>query len=764
MSMRTLHAAYKAVCVIGGFLFIWVLTVPAQQAERDSRLENLFSSDPAVHGAAKTALLGHPDPALLPVLLQALQAATGTTRDDLLEILAKYDDTRKIPVLLAMEKKSLDAGGGTLGIDDQLSRLGAPAAEALLANCPNDDNNYPYWAGGVIGQMHEIGARFLIQAVQSDDKCQHSVGDYGLSFMFGDADPNSISRADIHLAIAASIDDDERIRQATRRWLSSLSTNEQYIDFSGIVDQLISVYQSGAPPETMVKIAGMLSEPERPRVTRFMRAAVHAPNPEIQRIANQYLSQFAQEDSPHAGRVSTHPRTPQEKIDFIVRLVNSPEEDVNPKLSPFISDPDARVRAAAAGALGEANAPSGEVQDAREIHPETALPALRKALQDSSPLVRSAAAKALGDIRSNDDLALLVAALEDPDRSVALSAAKAIEQIPNDSAVAALTRIYGDEKNSPELRQQALSTLETIGSPDSIAIFLEDLRSGGNQPSLPAAWALQRALQKRPDPTAFEPIRKALEQAQPPWPREVLVVVLGATRNPLAFDVLVPLLESQNPILRPKAADSLGLLGDRRAIPILSGLLKDPDYQVRESAAFALTRFADFPASPELVAALHDTDTTVQLHASRALLQSHDQKAIDALIAAMPNLNAIYTLGESHDSRAVPALIKLLQNPANETTARAAAAASLGKLGDLRAVEPVIASLTEDNAAIAQQASSALGALKDKRAIAPLRQAYARWSAGQRENADSVRSFFVQALLELGVTDVVQGASGIPAH
>lgn len=164
----------------------------------------------------------------------------------------------------------------------------------------------------------------------------------------------------------------------------------------------------------MVKIAGMLSQPERPRVTRFMRAAVHAPNPEIQRIANRYLSQFAQEDSPHAGRVSSHPRTPQEKIDFIGRLVNSPEEDVNPKLSPFISDPDARVRAAAAAALGEANAPSSDVHDAREIHPETALPALRKALQDSSPLVRSAAAKALGDIRSNDDLALLVAAFRGP--------------------------------------------------------------------------------------------------------------------------------------------------------------------------------------------------------------------------------------------------------------------------------------------------------------------------------------------------------------
>jgi hypothetical protein len=40
----------------------------------------------------------------------------------------------------------------------------------------------------------------------------------------------------------------------------------------------------------MEKIAVMLSDTERPRVTRFMRAAVHAPNPKIQRIANEYLS------------------------------------------------------------------------------------------------------------------------------------------------------------------------------------------------------------------------------------------------------------------------------------------------------------------------------------------------------------------------------------------------------------------------------------------------------------------------------------------
>jgi hypothetical protein len=59
------------------------------------------------------------------------------------------------------------------------------------------------------------------------------------------------------------------------------------------VEALIAEYQSNASPETMEKIAVMLSDTERPRVTRFMRAAVHAPNPKIQQIANEYLTRFA---------------------------------------------------------------------------------------------------------------------------------------------------------------------------------------------------------------------------------------------------------------------------------------------------------------------------------------------------------------------------------------------------------------------------------------------------------------------------------------
>ena len=92
---------------------------------------------------------------------------------------------------------------------------------------------------------------------------------------------------------------------------------KQNIDFSGTVEELISVYQSNAPSETMVKIADMLSKPERPRVTRFMRAAVHAPNADIQSVAQKYLSRYAANTDSVPARVNSHPRSPKEKIEFL---------------------------------------------------------------------------------------------------------------------------------------------------------------------------------------------------------------------------------------------------------------------------------------------------------------------------------------------------------------------------------------------------------------------------------------------------------------
>jgi hypothetical protein len=292
MYMRTPNAAWKAVCVISVLVLMFLPPAAAQQAEHDSRLDRLFSSDPAVRGAAKSELLGRPDPALLSALLKVLPTSQGTIRDDLLEILAKYDDPSKLPVFLSL-LKPFHSDNDSFQIGQQLAHLGAPAAQALLAGCQDTGEGYPEWAAGVLKEMDYIGLSFIIEALLSEDDCRREIGRPGLQWAFGEADPNSVLNADVRLASAAATDPDEHIRGAAKRWFGSWKGREDKIDLSAMVEALIAEYQSNAPPETMEKIAIMLSDTERPRVTRFMRAAVHAPNPKIQRIANEYLTRFA---------------------------------------------------------------------------------------------------------------------------------------------------------------------------------------------------------------------------------------------------------------------------------------------------------------------------------------------------------------------------------------------------------------------------------------------------------------------------------------
>jgi hypothetical protein len=295
--MRTPNAKWKAVCTISVLVLMFQPLTAAQQPGHDSRLDRLFSSDPAVRGAAKSELLQRPDPALLPALLKALPTSQGNIRADLLEILDKYDDPSKLTVFLSL-LKPFHSDNDNFQVGQQLAHLGAPAAQAILAGCEDAGEGYPEWAAGVLKDMDNVGYPFIIEALLSDDDCRRQMGQAGLQWAFGEADPNSVLNEDIRLASAAATDPDEHIRGPAKRWFGSWKGREDKIEMSGIVEALIAEYQSNAPPETMEKIAMMLSDTERPRVTRFMRAAVHSPNPKIQAIANHYLTRFAPKSKP----------------------------------------------------------------------------------------------------------------------------------------------------------------------------------------------------------------------------------------------------------------------------------------------------------------------------------------------------------------------------------------------------------------------------------------------------------------------------------
>ena len=103
------------------------------------------------------------------------------------------------------------------------------------------------------------------------------------------------------------------------------------------------------------------------------------------------------------------------------------------------------------------------------------------------------------------------------------------------------------------------------------------------------------------------------------------------------------------------------------------------------------------PASPELVAALRDPSAEVALEAAASLGRLANVAAVEPLLEVVANRDGFF-----------------------HGVVRAAAATSLGQLHDARAVEPLIAALHDPMAEASQEAVLALGELGDARAVSPL--------------------------------------------
>jgi HEAT repeat protein len=170
------------------------------------------------------------------------------------------------------------------------------------------------------------------------------------------------------------------------------------------------------------------------------------------------------------------------------------------------------------------------------------------------------------------------------------------------------------------------------------------------------------------------------------------------TLGPAAKSVapaLVHALADPDRFVRWAAARVLGKLGpveEATAVPALAKLLEEDDLNVRMAAATALERFGRpaAPAVPGLVNAVANGDVELQITAMRALQAIH---------ADAP--------------RAVPTLVKALRDP--DARVRQTAAETLGAFGPAAraALDPLRKLLNDDVAEVRRAASGALLALAD---------------------------------------------------
>jgi HEAT repeat protein len=438
------------------------------------------------------------------------------------------------------------------------------------------------------------------------------------------------------------------------------------------------------------------------------------------------------------------------------------------RLLVLLTDSDERVRATAAEALGwvlsHYATPPNISMGGEDPHPLEYLrykftapfevfgyrPAVLHALSDPSPLVRAAAAKAVGNIfgstggdkaKAADDVTLgILPLLKDPNDDVASAAADAVSQIGIREAIPGLMGLlqrpgrdvrlkalyalnfshiirqkdFVDfvslQKDSapfihllkdpdPELRKQGSFSLASMCSAQlcdasTVPFLLDALQDAQTR------FEAVRGLLHLKDANTVEPVLAVLKE-DASQNADILVQVISY-RLPLfidfvghdrAIDLMLEYLKNGAPAARAIVASTLPRIKDERLIPSLIEASHDPEAMVRRSAVDALGGSSDPRIIPSLIESLQDSDDEVVLKASNILEFSGDPRALKPLIGLLHRNNpdiqsrVISNLPRFKDSTVIDALTAIVEDGGSEFRGRAATA--LCVVGDPRGANAV---------------------------------------------------------------------------
>ncbi|HEV8354394.1 MAG TPA: HEAT repeat domain-containing protein [bacterium] len=183
-------------------------------------------------------------------------------------------------------------------------------------------------------------------------------------------------------------------------------------------------------------------------------------------------------------------------------------------------------------------------------------------------------------------------------------------------------------------------------------------------------------------------------------------------------------LRSHDVTVRSDAAHHLGKLGDERAVTALAEALADTDEYVRKSAVAALRRIGGTSTMEALRTALGDRSEQVVLQAVNGLRDMRDKGAVEPLIRVLARRERSLQLAATEalvriGGDAVPALLEAFK----DRTLRRKIGNQVWKiLVDMegKAIDPLLAVMTDENQYVRLTAISVLGRIGDARVATPL--------------------------------------------
>jgi len=470
--------------------------------------------------------------------------------------------------------------------------------------------------------------------------------------------------------------------------------------------------------------------------------------------------------SPETGKA-----TATDPADTVIRVIEQLEAERNlgeGKLARYLSDPDARVRARAAlaiGRIGDRDALlslAPRFRDSAAPVRATALLAAAinrddrfqseagRALEDSDALVRQRAVEMLGRIESPRSIDLVLGALKDPDLGVSCAAADALFKIRDARAIEPLTASL--RAGPPLLRFHAANALERLLAPR------QDPISGqprAIEPEIVAAMKvaepalLEVAVGSDPRVAAvalralgwrswvindITPLKQALENSDP----DVVAAALSAIRPQMdeeAVQAHLAHLGHKSPHVRWEAVKGLGsmhevvkaagegAMRDRAADQVQVVLDADAEMQIRSDAlvTLALLRGAAI------------------LEGASKYLDHADYRMRCGLAGAAGLVGGTQAL----------AILRRLATD-NDIRVRTAAMQGLGTLGGDPALQRLYRGLEDRSTSVRAQAAEVLRDLGDQKAVDALRRAYKESMENPTVASGEARLRILQALANVG--------------
>jgi HEAT repeat protein len=293
----------------------------------------------------------------------------------------------------------------------------------------------------------------------------------------------------------------------------------------------------------------------------------------------------------------------------------------------------------------------------------------------------------LGDWASPETAAPLLAALSDPSEQVRAAAARGLGWRGNRAAIPALRERAEATDEKPEVRAWALRSLAGIEDESIRDVLLAATRDA--DPTVRGAAYSGVAFGPLARPADRLPLlrRVAEDRGLDLQTRCEAILVLGATKDQEAVDVLMNLLEHEPavpmPLPRPRAtqqeimavrhrqardvrawaAQALGVLEARPALPLLLKSAEDKDdFFLRVTSLTALVAWNAPEAKPVYIRRLKDRFPDVRTLALTGLAKTGDQGVVDAVAARLSDnmatvrAQAVLTLAELGDGRVRPQL------------------------------------------------------------------------------------------------------------